>query len=199
MRPRHAWLLIRASVCPISLLVYFYVKHEGITTAAIVPVMGAIAFGFVYVALLLLARRTPPPSRHRLVISMELVDVMYEYVYLGYKVEALTDDVVVLVRIRIGSLLFLISLVMFGFLGQIIWLDWPTAINRSDETSGVIALFMSPISLFVVAYFVIAGYGYNRLVFRRTNNPGETAAVVERASFLPSRIRCSTVSMEEYP
>ena len=124
---------------------------------------------------------------------------MYGYVLSGYRVEALTNDIVVLVRIGNGSLVFLASLVIIGMSTRIIRFGWPTVVNASAEASGSVSLFLSLLSVFFGAYFVIAGNGYERLVFRRTNNPGETEAVVKKTPVLPPGMRCLRVPMENCP
>ena len=193
LRPSHALLLMIALAPPIAVLVSSYADQGRISNGAVFFSIGAAAGGVILVTLLLLARRILPPARNRIIISMVLEDVIYEYVYLGYKVEAMTDNAVVLVRIRIVALVFLIFL---AIIAPTLVFFRLVAMKVEPESYGLAALFLSMVSLFAVAFFVIAGYGFHRLVYFRTSNPGETAGVADSTSSLPHRIKCSITAQK---
>lgn len=196
LRPRHAFIVMMVLAPPIAVLIISYADKGSISSDTIFFSIGAAALGVILATLMVLANRTPPLARNRKVISMDLDDVIYEYVHLGYKVEAMTNNTVVLVRIRIPALLFLIFL---AIITPTLVFFRLVAMKSAPETYGLAALFLSMISLFAVAFFVIAGYGYDRLVFHRANNPSKTTVVLDIKSFLPSRIRRSVEFKKEYP
>ena len=195
---RNAIAGLLVTLFPLFVILAFYMSEGRVSRQAILFAIAATVAGVMHVFLLRVARRTPPPVRDRLIVALDLSEIISEHIYLGFRVEAMTDNIVVLVRIRMRALWFLLFLLIFVLVSPIVAVTSPGKISAMTGGDTIAALFLGVISFAVLSFFTIAGYGYERHVFQRAGNANESMTIHERGTFLASRVRLETTSKEAY-
>ena len=177
---------------PVSIFIGInYWNAQPITIHEIGSSAAVVMFGLLYIRTSKIARRTPPPNRAKFVVSMPLYEITSEFVYTGYKIEALTENTVVFVRFSIKYLF------LFGPLMTLVWVPI-ILLKDSPESTAFAALTLSFLSFAVVYLFAIAGYGYDRIVFHQHTADGPSTSVTPVRSFLPSRVRAAVIATHDH-
>lgn len=138
-----------------------------------------------------LARRTLPTPRVKYTVSMSLIEILNEFTYTGYKVEAMTEDTVVLVRFSLKHLIAFPLLIIALLIGVALLLDSPEAISAA-------AIPVSLVSLFFAYFYTIAGYGYDRITFHQRSDSDTSTCLTVVNAFLPSRVRAAVISTDDH-
>ena len=160
-------------------------------------VAGAVTLSGTWLVLALrpLVRRVLPPHRTKRTIDMSPVEVVNEFTHVGYRVEAMTEDTVVLVRFNLKHLFLGIPLLMA------LWYvsaDLSTSEKVDTQVQTAVAIIVPVVSLLVAFMYTIAGYGYDRLVFHQEERGGPSTCVARADAFLPSRVDLATISTEDH-
>ena len=157
----------------------------------------SIGMGVVFLLMLRLrkiAKRTPPPPRVKYTVSMALIEIVNEFVYTGYRVEAMTEDTVVLVRFSIRDL---IGSALIIILMPLVWIMASQSID-SPQALATTAVLISLLSLYMVYMYTIAGYGYDRITFHQRSKSAPSTCVTFVNSFLPSRVKAAVESEDDH-
>ena len=160
------------------------VSIPGVVTLGVLPLL--------VLRLFKLARRTPPTPRVKHVVSMSLIEIVNEFIYTGYRVEAMTENTVVLVRFSIRHL------VVSTFLVAPLWIVVIFLSFDSPKALAPTTVLLPLLSLFVVYMYTIAGYGYDRIAFHQQFKDGPSTCVTFINSFLPSRVRAAVKSTSDH-
>ena len=157
------------------------------------PVIVLIALGYPLVWGFLRRFTTGilPTARVRRTIAMPIRDIMDEFIYVGYRIEALNEDTVVLVRFSLRH--------AFGFMA-IILAVWLVAFLAFDlqELQGPLSLLIAVGSFTAVYFYTIAGYGYERISFHQQGHSESSTCLVFVNAFMPSRVRAGIVSTDDH-
>ena len=168
----------------------------GIITVAVVKFfaptsiqeIGAISLLTIFGVLLLirlrpLVKRTLPIPRVKYTVEMSLLEIINEFTYTGYRVEAMTENTVVLVRFSMKNLI-----IGFLIMTGLFWIPFALWVAKDAAEELAVAAFLIPLfSFFMVYMHNIAGYGYDRITFHQEQDDLSTC-ITFRNSFLPSRV-----------
>ena len=162
--------------------------------------IGAISIAIILVMLLLmklrpLVKRTLPIPRVKHTVEMSLIEIINEFTYTGYRVEAMTENTVILVRFSMKHLILGVLL-----LTGLFWIPFAPLASTGDVTEELAtAAVLIPLFSFIVVYmYTITGYGYDRITFNQREQDGPSTCVTSINAFLPSRVDLAIVSTEDH-
>ena len=168
-----------------------YFRSQSITIREIGTSLGTFVLLLLVMRLHKLARRTPPTPRVKYTVSMPLIEIIDEFTYTGYRVEAMTENTVVLVRFSIKLVILFLPLFLLLFIPFLL-------LSNSPQELSIVSFPVSIVSFSTVYLFAIAGYGYDRITFHQRFKDGPSTCVTSISSFLPSRVRASLVSTADH-
>ena len=168
-------------------VVYFY-KPTSVQDFGMVGIASSFSL-LLLIRLRRLMKRPLPISRVKHTIEMSLIEIINEFAYTGYRVEAMTENTVVLVRFSYKHLI--LGALLLAGLGVI-------SVAILAENSNAAAIIISVFSFMVVYVYTIVGYGYDRIVFNQREQDGPTTCVTFVNAFLPSRVDLAIVSTEDH-
>ena len=162
--------------------------------------IGTISIAII-VGMLLLMRLRPlanqvlPIPRVKHTVKMSLIEIIDEFTYTGYKVEAMTENTVTFVRLSMKHLILGVLL-----LTGLFWIPFALLAATDDASEELSTLaFLIPLFSFVVVYmYTIAGHGYDRITFNQKEQNGPSTCVTFINAFLPSRVDLAIVSTEDH-
>ena len=173
---------------------YPTVLHFGFRKITIADIGGSIAVFALFVLWIRLrkaAKARLPTPRVKYTVSLPIAEVMNEFIQLGYRVEALSDSTIVLVRLKLGHLM--LGAYLFSPVVAFAFISWIT-----PENQALAALFFAIISFAVVYIYTIVGYGFDRIAFHKGVAASQSTCVTSVRSFLPSRVRAMIVTTEDH-
>ena len=140
-------------------------------------------------------RRVRPPGRVKYTVNMSLSQIVDEFVYIGFRVEALTESTAVFVRINMSLLRGNVLLIAALF-----WVPFGIYIASENpaEELALLAFLIPAFSFFLVFMFTIAGFGYDRVVVHQVALGGPSTCLVSTKSVLPSRVYEAKISTEDH-
>ena len=177
----------------IGAMVYFLVPLSGeeITLIALV----SAGYTLFLWRLRPLVRRVRRPGRVKYTVNMSLSQIVDEFVYIGFRVEAMTESTAVFMRINMSILRGNVLLIAALF-----WIPFGIYIaseNPADELA-LLAFLIPAFSFVLVFTFTIAGFGYDRVVVHQVAPGGPSSCLVSKRSVLPSRVYEAKTSTEDH-
>ena len=171
-----------------------YLEPTSVQDFGVIGIAGSLLL-VLSMGLRRLVKRPLPISRVKHTVEMSLIDIMDEFTYTGYRVEAMTENTVVLVRFSINHLI-LGALLLSG----LCWIPLALIMANDDAANelAVVAIFVAIFSFVVVYMYSIAGYGYDRIVFNQKGQDNPATCVTFANAFLPSRVDLAIVSTEDH-
>ena len=180
-------LVILLLIGLVTYMTVTYFRSHSITMGEIGTSLGVFVLFLLVMRLHKLARRTLPTPRVKYSVSMPLIEIIDEFTYTGYRIEAMTENTVVLVRFSLRLVILFVPLFLLILIPSILLSDSP-------EELSLVSFPVSIASFGAVYLFTIAGYGYDRITFHQRFKDGPSTCVASIRSFLPSRVRASLVS-----
>ena len=137
-----------------------------------------------------------PVGRVKHTVEMPLIEVINEFTDCGYRVEAMTDNVVVLVRFSFRHLWLGLPL----FVGISVIPAVVAALLEGANTNDVAVIAIAvPVYAFMVVYmYTIVGFGYDRIVFHQETSSGPSHCITTKNAFLPSRVDLAISCSEDH-
>ena len=174
-----------------SYLVYLRLRSQPITMTDIGASIGIVLVFLLFIRLRKAAKKALPTPRVKYTISLPVAAIMTEFVHLGYRVEAMTEDTVVLVRFKLRLAILSAFLILPVTLLIVLSRETPEAQTQAG-------LLIAALSFLAVYMFNIAGYGYDRIAFHQQGDTDTSSCVIPINLPLPSRVWMRVVAKEDY-